>query len=145
MKKIILAVAVLIVIAALVFTACGKKGESYEEGSTTEKTEVQTTAVPEYSTEESGEVFVTNKNGDHIPVTTNKNGEVDVYEDLVTKTVEQVKEEKQAIDNEAKQPETKAPSTKASSGGNEPSTKGAIIVGSEAPDDEEHAAIIDWT
>lgn len=140
MKKTIIAIAVIIVIVCVMLCACGtKKGE--DETTTTSAAEI------EVLTEENGEKYVTNKEGEHIPVTTSLDGAVDLYDDLVTKTGEQVTKEAESI-SQAKEtqaatttennstPATSAPQTTQSSGG--------IEIGNGDPLDEDNAAVINW-
>ena len=89
MNKKIIAVALLILMISVVFISCGKK-RSWEKDDTTAAPS-ETTSI-EYTTDESGEKFVTNINGELIPVTTGKDGSVEFYEDLITKTSEQAAE-----------------------------------------------------
>lgn len=89
MNKKIIAVALLILMISVVFISCGKK-RSWEKDDTTAAPSETTTI--EYTTDESGEKFVTNINGELIPVTTGKDGSVEFYEDLITKTSEQAAE-----------------------------------------------------
>lgn len=69
MNKKIIAVALLILMISVVFISCGKK-RSWEKDDTTAAPS-ETTSI-EYTTDESGEKFVTNINGELIPVTTGK-------------------------------------------------------------------------
>ena len=140
MKKTIIAIAVIIVIVCVMLCACGtKKGD--------EETTTTLTAEIEVLTEENGEKYVTNKDGEHIPVTTSLDGAVDLYDDLVTKTGEQVSKEAESI-NQAKEnqaattangstPATSAPQTTQSSGE-------GVVIGNGDPLDEDNAAVIDW-
>lgn len=89
MNKKIIAVALLILMISVVFISCGKK-RSWEKDDTTAAPS-ETTSI-EYTTDESGEKFVTNINGELIPVTTGKDGSVEFYDDLITKTSEQAAE-----------------------------------------------------
>lgn len=139
MKKTIIVIAVIIVIACVLLCACGtKKGD--EETTTTLSAEM------EISTEENGEMFVTNKDGERIPVTTGLDGSMEFVDDLVTKTGEQVSKEAESI-NQAKEtqaattennstPATSAPQTTQSSGG--------VVIGDGDPLDEDNAAVINW-
>ena len=95
MNKKIIAVALLILMISVVFISCGKK-RSWEKDDTTAAPS-ETTSI-EYTTDESGEKFVTNINGELIPVTTGKDGSVEFYEDLITKTSEQAAETEQISD-----------------------------------------------
>ena len=139
MKKTIIVIAVIIVIACVLLCACGtKKGD--EETTTTLSAEM------EISTEENGEMFVTNKDGEHIPVTTSLDGAMEFVEDLVTKTeaqvskeaesISQAKETQAAITENNSTPATSAPQTTQSSGG--------IEIGDGDPLDEDNAAVINW-
>ena len=139
MKKTIIVIAVIIVIACVLLCACGtKKGE--DETTTTSAAEI------EVLTEENGEKYVTNKEGEHIPVTTSLDGAMEFVEDLVTKTEAQVSKEAESI-SQAKEtqaattennstPATSAPQTTQSSGG--------IEIGNGDPLDEDNAAVINW-
>lgn len=89
MNKKIIAVALLILMISVVFISCGKK-RSWEKDDTTAAPS-ETTSI-EYTTDESGEKFITNINGELIPVTTGKDGSVEFYDDLITKTSEQAAE-----------------------------------------------------
>ena len=82
MKKSIIAVALALVAMATLMTAC-KKNEDFKEKPNTDN-------KVEYSTDENGDLFITNVNGEKIPVTTDKDGYAEMYEDLVTKTAAQV-------------------------------------------------------
>lgn len=140
MKKTIIAIAVIIVIACVLLCACGtKKGD--------EETTTAISAEMEVSTEENGEMFVTNKDGERIPVTTGLDGSMEFVEDLVTKTGEQVSKEAESI-SQAKEtqaaatesgstPATSAPQTTQSSGD-------GVVIGDGDPLDEDNAAVIDW-
>ena len=131
MNKKIIAVALLILMISVVFISCGKK-RSWEKDDTTSAPE--TTSI-EYTTNESGEKFVTNINGELIPVTTGKDGSVEFYEDLITKTSEQAAETEPNGKDEPQKPND-AP-TKGESG--------TVKIGTGDPADESHAAVIDWS
>ena len=140
MKKTIIVIAVIIVIACVLLCACGtKKGD--------EETTTAISAEMEVSTEENGEMFVTNKDGERIPVTTGLDGSMEFVDDLVTKTGEQVSKEAESI-SQAKEtqaattgsgstPATSAPQTTQSSGD-------GVVIGDGDPLDEDNAAVIDW-
>lgn len=132
MNKKIIAVALLILMISVVFISCGKK-RSWEKDDTTAAPS-ETTSI-EYTTNESGEKFVTNINGELIPVTTGKDGSVEFYEDLITKTSEQAAETEPNGKDEPKKP-NEAP-TKGESG--------TVKIGTGDPVDESHAAVIDWS
>lgn len=132
MNKKIIAVALLILMISVVFISCGKK-RSWEKDDTTAAPS-ETTSI-EYTTDESGEKFVTNINGELIPVTTGKDGSVEFYEDLITKTSEQVAETEPNGEDKPEKP-NEAP-TKGESG--------TVKIGTGDPVDESHAAVIDWS
>lgn len=132
MNKKIIAVALLILMISVVFISCGKK-RSWEKDDTTAAPSEATTI--EYTTNESGEKFVTNINGELIPVTTGKDGSVEFYEDLITKTSEQAAETEPNGKDEPQKP-NEAP-TKGESG--------TVKIGTGDPADESHAAVIDWS
>lgn len=132
MNKKIIAVALLILMISVVFISCGKK-RSWEKDDTTAAPS-ETTSI-EYTTNESGEKFVTNINGELIPVTTGKDGSVEFYEDLITKTYEQAAETEPNGKDEPQKP-NEAP-TKGESG--------TVKIGTGDPVDESHAAVIDWS
>lgn len=132
MNKKIIAVALLILMISVVFISCGKK-RSWEKDDTTAAPS-ETTSI-EYTTNESGEKFVTNINGELIPVTTGKDGSVEFYEDLITKTSEQAAETEPNGEDKPEKPND-AP-TKGESG--------TVKIGTGDPADESHAAVIDWS
>ena len=132
MNKKIIAVALLILMISVVFISCGKK-RSWEKDDTTAAPS-ETTSI-EYTTNESGEKFVTNINGELIPVTTGKDGSVEFYDDLITKTSEQAAETEPNGKDEPQKP-------------NDAPTKGescTVKIGTGDPVDESHAAVIDWS
>lgn len=132
MNKKIIAVALLILMISVVFISCGKK-RSWEKDDTTAAPS-ETTSI-EYTTNESGEKFVTNINGELIPVTTGKDGSVEFYEDLITKTYEQAAETEPNGKDEPEKPND-APTK---------SESGTVKIGTGDPADESHAAVIDWS
>ena len=132
MNKKIIAVALLILMISVVFISCGKKTRGQNHDTTAAPSE--TTSI-EYTTDESGEKFVTNINGELIPVTTGKDGSVEFYEDLITKTSEQAAETEPNGKDEPQKPND-AP-TKGESG--------TVKIGTGDPADESHAAVIDWS
>ena len=132
MNKKIIAVALLILMISVVFISCGKK-RSWEKDDTTAAPS-ETTSI-EYTTDESGEKFITNIHGELIPVTTGKDGSVEFYDDLITKTSEQAAETEPNGKDEPQKP-TDAP-TKGESG--------TVKIGTGDPADESHAAVIDWS
>lgn len=132
MNKKIIAVALLILMISVVFISCGKKRDWEKDDTTAAPSE--TTSI-EYTTNESGEKFVTNINGELIPVTTGKDGSVEFYDDLITKTYEQAAETEPNGKDEPQKP-NEAP-TKGESG--------TVKIGTGDPVDESHAAVIDWS
>lgn len=132
MNKKIIAVALLILMISVVFISCGKKRDWEKDDTTAAPSE--TTSI-EYTTNESGEKFVTNINGELIPVTTGKDGSVEFYDDLITKTSEQAAETEPNGKDEPQKPND-AP-TKGESG--------TVKIGTGDPVDESHAAVIDWS
>ncbi len=134
MKKSIIAVALALVAMATLMTAC-KKNEDFKEKPNTEN-------KVEYSTDENGDLFITNVNGEKIPVTTDKDGYAEMYEDLVTKTAAQVAKDKEKAEAEtaapapATEPETTAKKT-------EEQTK-KVVVGNDDLNSGSHDAVIDW-
>lgn len=132
MNKKIIAVALLILMISVVFISCGKK-RSWEKDDTTAAPS-ETTSI-EYTTNESGEKFVTNINGELIPVTTGKDGSVEFYEDLITKTSEQAAETEPNGEDKPGKPND-APTK---------SESGTVKIGTGDPADESHAAVIDWS
>lgn len=79
MNKKYIAVFCVLILMVSVFAAC-KKDDLENTG------EVGGTNRNEISTEENGEKYVTNVDGDKIPVTTDTKGNYDKIEDLVTQT-----------------------------------------------------------
>lgn len=132
MNKKIIAVALLILMISVVFISCGKK-RSWEKDDTTAAPS-ETTSI-EYTTDESGEKFVTNINGELIPVTTGKDGSVEFYDDLITKTSEQAAETEPNGEDKPQKPND-APTK---------SESGTVKIGTGDPADESHAAVIDWS
>lgn len=132
MKKSIIAVALALVAMATLMTAC-KKNEDFKEKPNTDN-------KIEYSTDENGDLFITNVNGEKIPVTTDKDGYAEMYEDLVTKTAAQVEKDK-----EKKEAETAAPATEPETTAKktEGQTK-KVVVGNDDINNGSHDAVIDW-
>ena len=132
MRKSIIAVALALVAMATLMTACKKNDDFKEKPNTDNKVE--------YSTDENGDLFITNVNGEKIPVTTDKDGYAEMYEDLVTKTAAQV-----AKDKEKKEAETAAPATEPETTAKktEDQTK-KVVVGNDDLNNGSHDAVIDW-
>lgn len=132
MKKSIIAVALALVAMATLMTAC-KKNEDFKEKPNTDY-------KIEYSTDENGDLFITNVNGEKIPVTTDKDGYAEMYEDLITKTAAQVAKDKEKKEAEAAAPATE-PGTTAKK--TEDQTK-KVVVGNDDINNGSHDAVIDW-
>lgn len=134
MKKSIIAVALALVAMATLMTAC-KKNEDFKEKPNTDN-------KVEYSTDENGDLFITNVNGEKIPVTTDKDGYAEMYEDLVTKTAAQVKKDKENKEAETAAP---APATESETTAKktEDQTK-KVVVGNDDLNSGSHDAVIDW-
>lgn len=132
MKKSIIAVALALVAMATLMTAC-KKNEDFKEKPNTDN-------KIEYSTDENGDLFITNVNGEKIPVTTDKDGYAEMYEDLITKTAAQV-----AKDKEKKEAETAAPATEPETTAKKPEDQTKkVVVGNDDMNNGSHDAVIDW-
>lgn len=134
MKKSIIAVALALVAMATLMTAC-KKNEDFKEKPNTDN-------KVEYSTDENGDLFITNVNGEKIPVTTDKDGYAEMYEDLVTKTAAQVEKDK-----EKKEAETAAPASATESETTAKKTEDQtkkVVVGNDDLNSGSHDAVIDW-
>lgn len=145
MRKKILAISAAILLFAVLAVACGKTDE-YDKTDNYEPIE--------YTTDESGEKYVTNIYGDLIPVTTGKDGSVELLEDLYTKTKEQADKEKEEMDKEENGGNNQGGNSGGNnnqggnSGGNEGgdsgSGSGGIQIGSDSPQDEGKEAVIVW-
>lgn len=134
MKKSIIAVALALVAMATLMTAC-KKNEDFKEKPNTDN-------KVEYSTDENGDLFITNVNGEKIPVTTDKDGYAEMYEDLITKTAAQVAKDKEKAEAETAAPTSAAePETTAKKTENQ--TK-KVVVGNDDLNSGSHDAVIDW-
>lgn len=141
MSKKILSVSVCIVLLSLIFVACGKdKNEPVPD---------DTTTSIEYTTDTDGNTYVTNINGELIPVTTGKDGSVEFIDDLVTKTKAQADKEKEEMDKDKE--EEKNPGDGGNGGNNNEdnttTTKksdGIIIGDDDVGKNDSHDAVIDW-
>ena len=132
MKKSIIAIALALVAMATLMTAC-KKNEDFNEKPNTDN-------KIEYSTDENGDLFITNVNGEKIPVTTDKDGYAEMYEDLVTKTAAQVEKDK-----EKKEAETAAPATEPETTAKKTEDQtNKVVVGNDDINNGSHDAVIDW-
>ena len=132
MKKSIIDVALALVAMATLMTAC-KKNEDFKEKPNTDN-------KIEYSTDENGDLFITNVNGEKIPVTTDKDGYAEMYEDLVTKTAAQVAKDKEKKEAETAPPATEPETTAKKTEGQ---TK-KVVVGNDDINNGSHDAVIDW-
>ena len=132
MKKSIIAVALALVAMATLMTAC-KKNEDFKEKPNTDN-------KIEYSTDENGDLFITNVNGEKIPVTTDKDGYAEMYEDLVTKTAAQVEKDKEKKEAETAAPAIEPETTEKKT---EDQTK-KVVVGNDDINNGSHDAVIDW-
>lgn len=139
MQKRIFWAALVLMVFVLVAVACGKK-----DGGTNSNEPFS------YTTEADGTMYVTNVYGDLIPVTTGADGSMEMLEDLYTKTLAQVEEEKKALETASKNASaTKSPDesqANASQGGTtESQSKGSgIQVGSENAQGDGKEAVIVW-
>ena len=79
MNKKYVAVALVMLLIVSVFAACKKDGSKSNE-------DVNGTNSTEISTDENGELYVTNVDGDRIPVTTDEDGFYDDIKNLYTQT-----------------------------------------------------------
>lgn len=143
MKKTVIALALVLVLICILLTACKSKKD---DGETTTAPVGESTTVEVFTDPATGETYVTNKDGEHIPVTTSLDGSMEFYDDLVTKTGEQVSKEAASIE-EAKQTQTapaptSAPTTQPSQGTTQSSD--SVEIGDGDVFDDGHAAVIDW-
>ncbi len=91
MQKRIVAIAFALLMLVFMMVACNKNGD---EGTSDY-------APIEYTTDDDGNLYVTNVYGDLIPVTTGKDGSMELMEDLYTKTKEQVETDKAQQEKES--------------------------------------------
>lgn len=82
MNKRIIVVSVLLLVLVVVFSACKKDTEYKVDYTVT----LENGDVVEVYEDENGENFVTNADGDKIPVTSDADGFYDSIEDLITET-----------------------------------------------------------
>lgn len=146
MQKKILAVALAIVFLAFGAVACGKK----------DKIEEDSTYAPfEYTTDEAGEKYITNVYGDLIPVTTSESGDIELMEDLVTKTKEQAEAEKAERESNSEKANEPAGDNNNSNNSdnnnnnnnnnNNGNNSGGIVIGNDdVKNNNEHDAVIVW-
>lgn len=149
MQKKIVAVALAMLLFIFGAVACGKK----------DKIEEDSTYAPfEYTTDEAGEKYITNVYGDLIPVTTSESGDVELMEDLVTKTKEQAEAEKaERESNSEKANEPAGDNTNRNNSdnnnnnnnndnnNNNGNNSGGIVIGNDdVKNNNEHDAVIVW-
>ncbi len=148
MNKKLLVISVLLIVAVLLFASCNKKDK--EDSTTTNTTTAAVSnktvaSVNEYSTNENGELFVTNVKGEVIPATTGADGSVELPEDLITKTAEQVSAEKETVNNE-KTSASAVTTTKNSTSSSNSGSGSAVVIGGQDPlNNEDNMAVIDWS
>lgn len=103
----------------------------------------------EYTTDDDGNLYVTNVYGDLIPVTTGADGSMELLEDLYTKTAEQAEKEKE----EAQKAEETPPENNDNGGSDDENPKpdgsdgnntGGVQVGSGSVTEEGREAVIVW-
>ena len=153
MQKKIVAVALAMLLFIFGAVACGKK----------DKIEEDSTYAPfEYTTDEAGEKYITNVYGDLIPVTTSESGDMELMEDLVTKTKEQVEEEKSERESKAEEANEPAGDNNNSNNNNNNNSNnndnndnndnnnnnnnsGGVVIGNDdVKNNNEHDAVIVW-
>ena len=105
MNKKIIAVAMLLLAVVVVFAAC-KKEPDYKVDHTVK---LENGDVVEVYEDEDGENFVTNVEGDKIPVTTDKDGFMDRIEDLITETTTKKSDKSDKEDKSSTTTSTTAP------------------------------------
>lgn len=105
MNKKIIAVAMLLLAVVVVFAAC-KKEPDYKVDHTVK---LENGDIVEIYEDEDGENFVTNVEGDKIPVTTDKDGFMDRIEDLITETTTKKSDKNDKEDKNSTTTSTTAP------------------------------------
>ncbi|MBR5202342.1 MAG: hypothetical protein IKW45_03670 [Clostridia bacterium] len=141
MSKKIIAVAILMLAIVVVFAACKK--DDYEVSYTIPGDNGD---VIEVYKDENGNEFVTNANGDKIPVTTDKDGFYDDITALITETTTKANKDNTTTTTKADKDNTTTSTTKAdkenttTSASSEPTTENTIIIGGEV----ETEASISW-
>lgn len=137
MQKKVLIIAVCLLIFTFLTVACNQKDKTYEQNSTY--------APIDYTVGEDGEKYITNIYGDLIPVTTSKDGSMELMEDLITKTKEQASEEQSELDREATQSEPSGTDAPSASESETRKPSGGIQVGTDSiRDHSEKDAVIVW-
>ena len=121
MNKKIIAAALAILAVAVLFAAC-KKDDPEKTGNTNVKDEV--------TVDENGDMYVTNVDGDKIPVTTDEDGFYDDIEALKTETTT----------NKSSESSTRQPSSSASSENGEKETGSSKPTESESSGESESSS-----
>lgn len=134
MNKRIIAAALCFLLFAVSFTACRRQHALKEKDNTPKVDEAG------FTLGEAGEKYITNINGDLIPVTTDKDGFMDL-EDLRTKTAEQVQREKEQSSREQ---ERTVESTRAEPTSTQTEPTGVVIGDKAIEDKSESDAVIQW-
>ncbi len=141
MNKKLMAVAMAVVLLSFVFASCGKK-----ENFKAEETRVYEPI--EFITNENGDKFIQNKFGDLIPVTTGKDGSMELIDDLYTKPKEQADKEKEEMEKEEgkhQNPENQTPENQTPEN-NTPQTPdsedGIQILDKEPANDDGYAHVV---
>lgn len=139
MQKRVFAVAIVLMVFVLAAVACGKKNGSDDK---------KNTEPFSYTTDADGTLYVTNVYGDLIPVTTGTDGSVELLDDLYTKTLAQVEEDKKNMENASKNTNNNEGETQGNSqndtptGGNTGSGNGIQVGSAEAIGDGKEAVIV---
>lgn len=153
MNKKIIAIALSVLTLAFVFVSCGKKDSENDK-----KTEFEEI---EFTTDAEGELYITNVHGDLIPVTTGKDGSMELVDDLYTKTKEQADKEKEEAKKESQKHENpqkpndntpedgQKPAPPTTSPETEPPTDsiagpGGIEIGDDTPQGDGKEAVVVW-
>lgn len=109
MNKKLIASVLAVLSVSFLFASCGKK-DSFK------KEETQNYEPIEFTTNTEGDKFILNAYGDLIPVTTGKDGSMELVDDLYTKPKEQADKEVESV----KQEEAKHPVTEENNTDSEP-------------------------
>lgn len=156
MNKKLIAIAVLLLAVVVVFAAC-KKDEDYKVDFTVE---LDNGEIIEVYEDEDGENFVTNVDGDEIPVTTDVDGFYDDIENLITETTTKKadKTEDKSSTTSTTKPDTSKDEPSSSEEKEEPSSSeekdeptssnkeepSSESNGVEIGDDKNKGTVIDW-
>lgn len=138
MQKKVLIIALCLLAVVLLTVACTKNGGK----------DADTTYVPiDYTIGEDGEKYITNVYGDLIPVTTSKDGGMELMEDLFTKTKEQAADEKAELEQENQQTSEEPAGDNTNPSDNDTSNPqgGGMHVGTDSiRDHSDRDAVINW-